>query len=81
MKKIAISILNYNSSNDCISLLQSLKKYDQKLFDIWVIDGASPQSNDTEKLNNIFQTKHISIIFNLKKIYDTPDEIIWHYNK
>lgn len=41
MKKFAIIIVNYNSANDTLDTLESLKKYDKNIFDVFLVDNAS----------------------------------------
>ncbi|MDD2487616.1 MAG: glycosyltransferase family 2 protein [Candidatus Gracilibacteria bacterium] len=60
MKKFAIIVVNYNSSNDLLETMESLDKFSDEIFDAYIVDNASDK-DDLMNLENNLNKKHFLI--------------------
>lgn len=58
MKKFAIIIVNYNCINDTIETIGCLEKFDQKIFDIFLVDNYS-EHDEQIKIKNFAKRKNL----------------------
>lgn len=61
MKKIAIVILNYNSSTDCQKCVEFLKRQQDIELEIIIVDNCS-QNNDSEKVKTLCEDQGCTFI-------------------
>lgn len=60
--KVGIIILNYNTYNETVLCIESIKKYTKLPYEIYVVDNASPDYSGKKILKKYNEEKNIHII-------------------
>lgn len=66
MEKVAAIILNYNSSKDCEKCLSYISKQDYEDISVVIVDNASPDPNEKNRLVTLQERYQFELIFSSK---------------